>query len=154
KGHALRFLLHLIGDLHQPLHATTNGDRGGNCVPVTYFDRSPEQSPNGGFSPNLHAVWDTNTIRTLMTARHLADARALADFIIGQHPLPASIAPRKPTPERIDGWAQGAHAIARNVVYARLPTKIPAEPVSAAMLASCANNHDVAQRMLKKHEKI
>jgi len=30
KANALRFLVHFVGDLHQPLHATTNGDRGGN----------------------------------------------------------------------------------------------------------------------------
>ena len=30
---ALRFIIHFAGDIHQPLHCTTNNDRGGNCVP-------------------------------------------------------------------------------------------------------------------------
>jgi hypothetical protein len=49
----LRFLAHFIGDVHQPLHASTNADAGGNCVAVTGFD--------GLF--NLHAVWDISLVR-------------------------------------------------------------------------------------------
>ena len=32
---ALKFLLHLVGDLHQPLHCADNNDRGGNSVKVS-----------------------------------------------------------------------------------------------------------------------
>ena len=154
KGRALRFLLHLIADLHQPLHATSNGDRGGNCVPVTYYDRPPQQNPNGDFSPNLHAVWDSSTIRTLMTARGLADARALAGQIVAQRPLPAAVAAQTPTSAVVSMWAQQSHALARTVVYPRLPVPIAPEPASAAILASCTANDDVVHRMLAKHEVI
>jgi hypothetical protein len=154
KGKALRFLLHVVADLHQPLHATTNGDRGGNCVPVTYHDRAPQENPNGDFSPNLHAVWDTNTIRTLMTARGIADARALAGHIVAEQPLPAVVAPQRPTTAVVTRWAQRAHAIGVTVVYPRLPTKLALEPASAAMLMSCTGNHDVVHRMLAMHEVI
>jgi len=154
KGRALRFLLHLVGDLHQPLHATTNGDRGGNCVPVTYYDRAPEQTPAGDFSPNLHGVWDASTIRTAMTARGLADARALASDIVAHRPLPASAAPKNPTKAVVTAWAQSSHSIGANLAYRRLPTPIAPEPLSAASLASCAANHDVVHRMLAKHEVI
>jgi hypothetical protein len=154
KGNALRFLLHLVGDLHQPLHATSNGDRGGNCVPVTYDDRAPQQNANGEFSPNLHSVWDTSTIRTLMAARGLADARALASYIVAQRPLPAAVAPQAPTGTVATGWAQESHALAERVVYPRLPVPVPIEPASAARLASCAANRDVVHRMLAKHEVI
>jgi nuclease S1 len=154
KGKALRFLLHFVGDLHQPLHATTNGDRGGNCLPVTYYDRAPQENPNRDFSPNLHAVWDSNTIRTLMTARGLADARALAGYVVAQHPLPAAVAPKRPTKAVVTEWAQGAHAIGRNVVYPRLSSKVALEPASAMALTSCAANHDVVHRMLAKYEVI
>jgi hypothetical protein len=47
---ALKFLVHLIGDLHQPLHAGKRDDLGGNRVTVHWF-RNAE-------STNLHAVWD------------------------------------------------------------------------------------------------
>jgi hypothetical protein len=154
KGKALRFLLHLVADLHQPLHATTNGDRGGNCVPVTYYDRAPQENPNGDFSPNLHGVWDSLTIRTLMTARAVADARALARSVAAQHPLPAAAAPQRPGRAAVRAWAQQAHTIGRNLVYPRLPVKLALEPASAAMLASCTDNRDIVHRMLAKHEVI
>lgn len=45
---ALAFLVHLVGDLHQPLHAGDRGDLGGNRLRVSY----------GLIPTNLHAAWD------------------------------------------------------------------------------------------------
>jgi hypothetical protein len=58
RSEALRFLIHFVGDVHQPLHAETKlnpdgtDDKGGNDVTVTFF----------GQKTNLHAVWDTGII--------------------------------------------------------------------------------------------
>lgn len=52
KRLALRFIIHIIGDLHQPLHAGGGNDRGGNDVQVTFFGRAS----------NLHSVWDSGLI--------------------------------------------------------------------------------------------
>ncbi len=49
---ALRFLLHLVGDLHQPLHVGREADQGGNKISVTWFDKTT----------NLHSVWDNSLI--------------------------------------------------------------------------------------------
>src|SRR4051812_17594104 len=49
KQLALRFIVHLVGDLHQPLHVGKCCDKGGNDVKVTWF----------GKPTNLHAVWDS-----------------------------------------------------------------------------------------------
>jgi hypothetical protein len=49
KQLALRFIVHLVGDLHQPLHAGRCCDKGGNDVKVSWF----------GKPTNLHAVWDS-----------------------------------------------------------------------------------------------
>jgi len=49
KQLALRFVVHLVGDLHQPLHVGKCCDRGGNEVKVAWF----------GKPTNLHAVWDS-----------------------------------------------------------------------------------------------
>jgi hypothetical protein len=49
---ALLFVVHIIGDLHQPLHAGKGADRGGNDVRVEYH----------GERTNLHAVWDAAMI--------------------------------------------------------------------------------------------
>jgi hypothetical protein len=153
KANALRFLLHLVGDLHQPLHAITNGDRGGNCVPVTYHDQAPHPTSNGDYSPNLHGVWDTNTIRTLMDARGLSDSRALAAYVAGTQPLPTSIAPLPADRARVTAWAREAHQLG-SVWYEKMPVKVANEPATAATVTSCEDNHGVVHRMLAKHEVI
>lgn len=48
RREALEFLVHLVGDIHQPLHCADDGDRGGNEVEVVFLGRPT----------NLHAVWD------------------------------------------------------------------------------------------------
>ena len=52
RRRALRFIVHLIGDLHQPLHVGIKDDQGGNAVKVTLFGRPT----------NLHSVWDSGLI--------------------------------------------------------------------------------------------
>lgn len=49
---ALRFTIHLIGDLHQPLHVGRGDDRGGNRVTVMFKDKPT----------NLHTLWDEDLI--------------------------------------------------------------------------------------------
>jgi hypothetical protein len=49
---ALKWIAHLVGDIHQPLHVGRPGDRGGNDVKVEWH-RQPT---------NLHHVWDTDII--------------------------------------------------------------------------------------------
>lgn len=52
KQLALRFIVHIIGDLHQPLHVGNGTDRGGNDFLVTFF----------GEVSNLHSVWDSKLL--------------------------------------------------------------------------------------------
>jgi hypothetical protein len=52
KAEALKFIVHFVGDIHQPLHAGSGKDRGGNDIKVRWF----------GEPSNLHAVWDTELI--------------------------------------------------------------------------------------------
>ena len=52
KQLALRFIVHLVGDLHQPLHVGKCCDKGGNDVKVSWF----------GKPTNLHAVWDSQLL--------------------------------------------------------------------------------------------
>ena len=51
----LAFLIHLVGDIHQPLHAANNADRGGGCVMV---DSHPP-------AKDLHEAWDTTIVHRL-----------------------------------------------------------------------------------------
>lgn len=102
---ALKFLIHFIGDLHQPLHAADHHDRGGNCIGL-----SP---PAEGDLSNLHAFWDVATV----TAQGQS-AQAIADK------LNQAI-----TPQEVRSWGAGDPAawametfdVARKVAY-QLPS--------------------------------
>ena len=52
KRFALKFLMHLVGDVHQPLHVGYKKDLGGNKIQVEWFYKKT----------NLHRVWDTDLI--------------------------------------------------------------------------------------------
>lgn len=52
KTNALKWLVHLVGDIHQPLHVGRSCDRGGNSVEVSWFKSKS----------NLHKVWDSQFI--------------------------------------------------------------------------------------------
>jgi len=52
KAQALRFVIHFVGDLHQPLHDEDNGDKGGNTRYVV-FERHPD---------DLRWIWDTGLL--------------------------------------------------------------------------------------------
>jgi hypothetical protein len=49
---ALRLLIHLVGDLHQPMHTARKDDLGGNKIQLTWF----------GEKTNLHGIWDEKLI--------------------------------------------------------------------------------------------
>lgn len=53
RGIALRFVVHFVADIHQPLHVGRMEDRGGNLVPVLVAGRET----------NLHALWDAEPLR-------------------------------------------------------------------------------------------
>jgi len=55
REEALKFVIHFIADLHQPLHCEDHNDRGGNLQPVV-FDGHPD---------NLHWVWDTGLVEAI-----------------------------------------------------------------------------------------
>lgn len=80
RAEALKFVVHFVGDVHQPLHAGNRDDKGGNEFQVQ-FD---------GKGTNLHSVWDSKMLYT----RDLKWS-AYADHLAAQGPvaLPKPIAP-------------------------------------------------------------
>jgi len=106
RQEALKFVVHFVGDLHQPLHACDNRDRGGNAVKV--------HLANSG-AANLHAVWDTATVVVLgkdaaaVGAALVAQARGLAPA------ARATLAKGRPV-----DWAAESWAYCRDEIYARL----------------------------------
>lgn len=54
KALALKMIVHLVGDIHQPMHMGHRSDLGGNRWSVKYFKRPA----------NLHSIWDTNLVES------------------------------------------------------------------------------------------
>ncbi len=96
---AFAWLCHLVGDLHQPLHAGYRDDRGGNYVKVSYR----------GEAINLHRFWDSTLIR-----EHLGAS--------GNWKKPASagnsLLTGKPwNPVETDAWTNESHRLATEAAY-------------------------------------
>ncbi|MBF6327703.1 S1/P1 nuclease [Nocardia transvalensis] len=88
RRQALKFVVHFVGDIHQPLHAGYAHDRGGNEFKVNYL----------GEDTNLHAVWD----RRLLDTRHASDDEEVRRLLA----LPApDLPPAQPDTDPIR-WAQ------------------------------------------------
>ena len=76
RATALKFIVHFIGDLHQPFHALGVG-RGGNDVKVRVFgEANCGNDPQRANPCNLHSVWDSR----LIARRGADDAAYLSDL--------------------------------------------------------------------------
>jgi hypothetical protein len=104
---ALKFLLHLVGDMHQPLHASDNSDAGGNAVKVMVdgFDHKSRD--------NLHGFWDTQFVEALGRP-----PTALAKQLLVQITPEQEAEWKQGTP---DDWAMEAFNIAYDDVYGEPP---------------------------------
>jgi hypothetical protein len=72
EAERLKMLIHLIGDVHQPLHVGFGDDRGGNRVKVNWFDDET----------NLHTVWDSYLIDfTKLSYTELAESLPKPDAV-------------------------------------------------------------------------
>jgi hypothetical protein len=82
KQESLMFLVHFIGDIHQPLHCARQTDRGGNSIHVRFLNgavsnrfifssrRHLRSLDDQHHSLNLHAVWDDSIIETTLARDH------------------------------------------------------------------------------------
>lgn len=104
---ALKFVVHLVGDVHQPLHAANRDDRGGNEFQINL----------NGEATNLHAVWDYHLLRSTD---------------LGMSAYRRRLRPRVAASSSIESlgvaeWAQASCAlIDHQSMYPRRPGKLPA----------------------------
>ena len=141
QGAALRFVIHLVGDLHQPLHATTNNDRGGNCVPLKYFRRNVHRK-RGGYEPNLHHIWD---VEILERELHHQDLRKFAGQL--DETFAESETEWVGAGMRLEDWAWESHELAARVAYRGF--SVPVEQEVA--VKSCADDGGIGERMLREN---
>jgi hypothetical protein len=103
---ALRFLVHMVGDIHQPLHAADDGDLGANLKFVLI--------PESDQGRRLHGVWDTDIVKRAL--RGVNEAEFAKDAL-------------KRFKDRIPQWQSGAvrdwmsesHSLSKLVTYSKLP---------------------------------
>ncbi len=108
---ALKFLVHLVGDVHQPFHAI-GLERGGNGIPVTVFGSPTCRYEDGtAYGCNLHNVWDT----VLIAHRGLSDARYLSEL----ERLAVQRAWRSGADGSPEAWAMESHALAKAALLPR-----------------------------------
>ncbi len=99
RRQAFAWLCHLVGDLHQPLHAGFADDRGGNNIDVKYK----------GKKMNLHRFWDSGLIK------EQADSW---QYLVGQtSPFPTVQADSNWSPEMVNDWTSESHQLAERAAY-------------------------------------
>ncbi len=106
RQQALRFMVHMVGDIHQPLHAADDNDLGGN--------RKPVMMPGAEFPRNLHAVWDSDIVK--IATRGLSEINVAKDLISNYK-------------KNFAGWMRGdvrawmadSYGTAKRLVYGKLP---------------------------------
>jgi len=99
RREALAYLVHLVADIHQPLHLGNRSDRGGNGITVRVH----------GKPTNLHALWDHGLI--------LKKGKTLAEYA---RRLPCNVTPGdrfSPARLPVDAWANGSRALALQYAY-------------------------------------
>jgi hypothetical protein len=119
---ALRFVVHLVGDIHEPLHAISDADQGGNCERL--------DSPIGK-AKTVHALWDGEIVNSLGESTETLTAdlnRQIGSWSMKRQQTLAAGEP--------DDWAWESHLVAMKFIYKRL--HIPKEPVEFPTLCSAA----------------
>ena len=120
---ALAFLVHFVGDLHQPLHGSEHdGDQGGNKVKASY-----------GFIPgtNLHSIWDG-----LLADRAISTPPAGAEGILSQTPPERRVEMAQGT---LKDWSLESWELARTKVYGSLIPDPCTKPAPEKVVMNQAN---------------
>ena len=135
RAEALKFIIHFVGDMHQPLHAATDTedteaiasgsptDRGGNLKFVTWLGKAMNDF---GDNWQLHAVWDTGIIEA-STKDEVAFASSLANSLTDSEKAFTKISPPGTKPgwkdsliDTLRQWAEDSHKLARQQAYGQL----------------------------------
>ena len=109
RNEALKWVVHLAGDIHQPLHAADHHDRGGNTVAVVFFGQT--EGRRGAL--NLHTIWDEQLVERLLAERGREAAIVSAPIAAGDRAAWAA--------GSIEDWMLESNALARAVAYGNIP---------------------------------
>jgi S1/P1 Nuclease len=129
---ALKFLLHFVGDLHQPLHSSDDNDCGGNDKKV---------SAAGFRAGNLHHYWDTEFVDQLET-----DPKSIASDLIGHISHTQATAWQTGSPS---DWAMESFKVAKTDAYGLLPDPSAGKTYRLTDEYITTATGDVAQQLSK-----
>ena len=118
RREALMFVVHFVGDMHQPLHCSDNKDKGGNDVQVKFGEL-------GAARPyNLHSLWDSGLLGKLPKE----------DELFPVYSADSAKHAGKWSKGTVDDWAEESHKAAQKITYGKLPKVAPKtpEPIDAA----------------------
>jgi hypothetical protein len=120
---ALRWLVHAVGDLHQPLHAAEGwrpgGNRGGVLLPAHVGRRQYQES--------LHVIWDAEVLWPVLGGKPPLEAAAALDEEITEAQRIAWTAERSPA-----AWAEASNRVARDVYRELGVTPTRTEPLEVS----------------------
>jgi hypothetical protein len=114
----LRYLVHFVSEAHQPLHAATDADQGGNCEHLA----EPFHQ-----ATTLHALWDGGILADMDV-----DDRALADRLDGKIGEMSSHEAQKLSDGTVNDWIWESHQLALSKIYFKLhiPVEHPLFPAT------------------------
>ena len=112
RAQALVFLIHFVGDLHQPLHAGEKNDKGGNDVAAAYGSYSPKRF-------NLHSIWDGTLAERAITT---------GPSLVRRYPAAEK---RRIAAGNVVDWSRESYQVAHDVVYTSALKGDPCAPSPA-----------------------
>jgi len=131
RKEALEFLVHFVGDMHQPLHSSDNNDKGGNDVRV--------QLAGSDRPGNLHSTWDSAILGHMGTEDQL-----YPDM------LKEALKNRKKWSKgSVEQWVEESHRAAVEVTYGKLPVKPVAGTPNTTPIAIDAAYEDAAKPVIR-----
>ena len=150
RRQALLFVVHFVGDLHQPLHSAERAcDRGGNSERVNFAAGEEKESNTA-----LHHVWDSSEVELAMHNDNITDERVYAGFLMASIQLAQAAKWARATPDEI-AWE--SYKLAVSKVYRGIPfqnfcdnNQKPAPLVTDLTLAYENDGTKVVREQLKK----
>lgn len=143
KSMALRYLIHFVGDIHQPLHngsrvtdKNPDGDMGGNKFVIKYY--------NDNFKDKLHFIWDqmfqdeSEGIRGNITVSDFEKMKTKCRALMAEYPFEGQFKTQILTRPKAQDWTDESHQIIKDFVYKSIKEgERPSDEYMAAAKSMC-----------------